>query len=93
MNPINWFCFTVIAIINIPLYLYIGKMFFDDWDGFIDDVKFWFTPEIISAFRGEYWNDVFAEFKLFVYFLCCGLIVFAEYHLIMKLFFLIKNYL
>ncbi len=82
----NWISLIIIAIFNIPMYLYLGKIFFEDWQGFCEAIRFWLTPEIISAFRGEYWEDVFSELKLFVYLICCALIVFAEYQLIMRIF-------
>ncbi len=82
----NWHYLIIIAILNIPLYLYIGKMFFEDWQDFIEAIRYWLTPDIISAFKGEYWDDVFSELKLFLFFICCGLMVFAEYQLIIKFF-------
>ncbi len=43
------------------------KVFFKDKDDFIECVKFWLTPDIISAFRGEYFDDYWAECKLLIW--------------------------
>ena len=64
----NWNFIIILSILNIPLYLYIGKLFFEDWHGFFEAVKYWLTPQFISALRGKYWEDIFSEFKLFFYF-------------------------
>jgi len=34
---------------------------------FIDCIKFWFTPDIVSMFRGQYWEDNWAELKLLLW--------------------------
>lgn len=76
----------ILAVVNIPVYLYLGKLFFGDWAGFWEVVRFWFTPDIISAFRGEYWEDWSAELKLGIFLVGCGAIVYGEYLLISKIF-------
>ena len=76
----------ILAIVNIPLYLLLGKWIFKDWRGFAECLRFWLTPNIISLFRGEYAQDWWSEMKLFFYLLCCGVCVAAEYALIAKLF-------
>lgn len=43
------------------------KSFFKTKDDFFDCMRFWFTPDIISAFRGEFFDDHWAEFKLFIW--------------------------
>ena len=53
----------ILGMLNIPLYWFLGKVFFKDLDDFLESVRFWLTPNIFSAFRGEYWDDVFAEIK------------------------------
>ena len=76
----------VLAVVNIPLYLILGKFFFDGWSGFWDAVKFWLTPDLFSAFKGEYWDDWWAELKLGFFIVACGAAVVAEYIFIQKHF-------
>lgn len=57
--------FGVLAGIVSAYFLY--KIIFSGKEDFFDCVKFWFTPDIISLFRGEYWGDHWAEFKLIIW--------------------------
>ena len=43
------------------------KVFFEDFGDFMECVRYWFTPDIISAFRGEWTEDQWASMKLFLY--------------------------
>ncbi len=43
------------------------RVFFDDLSDFLECVGYWFTPDIISLFRGEWAEDQWAEAKLFLY--------------------------
>ncbi len=43
------------------------KIFFDGFGEFLECLRFWFTPEIVSIFRGEWNEDLWAEMKLFIY--------------------------
>jgi hypothetical protein len=38
---------------------------------FLEAIRFWFTPEIISALRGRFWDDWWAEGKLLWWWICC----------------------
>ena len=77
---------VILGVLNIPVYILIGKVFFGDLAGFFDALKFWFTPNIFSLFRGRYGDDIMAEFKLVIFIFVCGLCVYGEYKLILKLF-------
>ena len=83
VNPI---VVTALAIVNLPLLLFLGKVLFGGWEGLWNAVKFWITPDVISLFRGEFWKDFDAELYLAFYvFLCVGLIA-GEYWLISRFF-------
>lgn len=43
------------------------KLLFDTLDEFMDCVGFWFTPDIISLSRGQYYEDAWAEMKLILW--------------------------
>lgn len=75
-TPVRW---TVLAIVNIPLYLGLGYVLFGDWQGFWDCVRYWFTPDWVSLFRGEYWEDCWSEAKLFLFAALCLLALYGEY--------------
>ena len=77
---------VILAVLNIPIYILIGKVFFGDFAGFLTALKFWFTPDVFSLFKGRYWDDTMAEMKLGVFIFVCGLCVYGEYKLILKLF-------
>jgi hypothetical protein len=82
----NVIILIVLSVVNIPLYLVIGKVLFGGWVEFLDAVKFWFTPDVFSLFRGEYADDFWAELKIGLFVVLCGACVFGEFRLIQKLF-------
>lgn len=58
------------------------KPFFGDWSGFWDCMRYWFTPDLISMFRGVWDEDRWATMKLFVWFaLSVGTMLLAYYQL------------
>ncbi|ARN57586.1 hypothetical protein [Sedimentisphaera salicampi] len=76
----------ILAVLNLPVYFFLGWVIFDDWEGFVDSVKYIVTSDWISALRGEYYDDAWGEIK-FLYFLAtCAAAVFGEYLLIEKYF-------
>ena len=72
---------VILAIINIPLYLILGRLFFDDLAGFFECVGFWLTPDWISVLRGEWADDWWGTMKLFVFAALCAGAVFGEHQL------------
>jgi len=69
----------ILIAANIPLYLVVGKVFFGSWAEFFDTLRFWLTPDIVSAWRGDYWADNWAELKLFVFMALCAGAVYSEH--------------
>ena len=76
----------MLAVLNIPLYLLFGKSFFGGWGGFLEALRFYFTPDFWSATRGELWEDRWASMKLFVFILLCIVTVLVEYAFIRRIF-------
>jgi len=68
----------ILAIVNAPVYWLIGWLVFDTWDEFWECVKYWLMPDIVSWFRGEALDDMWAEMKLFIFALMCAGVVFGE---------------
>ena len=73
---------AILAVLNTPVYFFLGRSFFGDWDGVWEAVKFWLTPDIISIFRGEYFDDWWESTKLWVFVALCIGAVAAEYAII-----------
>ena len=40
--------FIAAAVVDIPLFILIGKLFFGCWGDFWDAIVFWFTPDTYS---------------------------------------------
>ena len=78
--------FIAMAVVDIPLFIFIGKLFFGCWGDFWDAIVFWFTPDILSAFCGEYWDDIWAECKLGFFIVTCGVSIYGELWVIVKMF-------
>lgn len=57
------------------------KLLFDTLDEFMHCVRFWFTPDIISLFRGQFYEDAWAEVKLILWLaisIGCGYGIYAK---------------
>jgi hypothetical protein len=48
-----------------------GRRMFESWDGFLEVMRYKFQPGLLSMMRGEFWEDVKAEFKLFIWGMMC----------------------
>lgn len=82
MSTTGW---IILGVVNIPVCFGIGWVFFRDWGGFWESIRFWFTPDLFSAFNGEYWDDWVGELKLGLWIACCAGCVYGEAMLIEKL--------
>lgn len=78
--------FILMPVIDIPLFIFIGRLFFGSWGDFWDAVVFWFTPDLFSALTGEYWDDIWAEAKLGFFVVICGICIYGQLWIIVKLF-------
>ncbi len=83
MRPLSWA--IVLAVVNIPLYAFVGRMFFRTWDDFRQAARFRPTPGFAFLFRGEYWKDWRAELKLALFLIACAAMVYGEYMAIQAL--------
>lgn len=57
------------AVVGLVFAIVTGRKVFDGWGGFLESLRFWFQPGWLSAMRGEFWEDVGAEFKLILWFI------------------------
>lgn len=55
-------------VVSITVAFFVGRflfrILFDGRDDFFDCLRLSFTPDIISLFRGEYWQDFTQSLKL-----------------------------
>ena len=72
-----------LIIINIfTIYKFLFNLIFIDEDDFNKSVKYSFTPDIISLFRGEYWKDRGGEIKLGFFIMLCIIVTVFEYSVV-----------
>jgi len=76
----------ILGLVNLPVYFVAGKLIFKSWDSFWESIMFWLTPDLFSAFNGQYWEDWVGELKLGLWLACCIGCVYGEHMLIEKLF-------
>jgi hypothetical protein len=76
----------ILAIANIPVYLIVGKVMFDDLDGLKEAIGFWFTPQWIEMLRGEGGDASWSNLKVFLWLLISGAAVATEYFALAKHF-------
>ncbi|HRZ83221.1 MAG TPA: hypothetical protein P5069_12235 [Candidatus Hydrogenedentes bacterium] len=75
LNPV---LLATLAVLNAPLYYLAYRVIFKDWEEFTEAVWFWLKPDLWSAFRGEFFQDMWAEIKLGLLFAACSGAVYLE---------------
>jgi hypothetical protein len=72
----------VLLILNIPIYKAYFRLMFSDSDDFRNSIKYSFTPDLFSLFRGEYRKDRIAEMKLSFFYFLCFITVVVEFFIV-----------
>ena len=73
MEQVNFILVLILLVINAPIFYFLGKLFFDDKDGFFEAVFYLFKPNLGSLFDGTIFDDWKASFKLgLLLFFKCG---------------------
>lgn len=72
------FIAILLMVANIPIYKRIFRRIFKDSEDFYDSVKYSFTPNLFSFFKGKYWEDRVGEAKLSFFIFCCIAVVVIE---------------
>jgi hypothetical protein len=80
----EWMYWLVLAVANAPVFFVIGWVIFDDWEGFLESLKYLATPDWWSWLRGEGIEDWWAELKFFFWVIGCGLVVYGEHWAIQR---------
>ncbi len=68
----------VLLIANIPVYKKILWFIFRDREDINDSIKYSFTPDLFSFFKGNYWKDRVGEAKLTAFIFSCVVVVVVE---------------
>ena len=86
IGTMNMTLLAILIAVNLPVYYFLWRLTFGCMEDFLECVRYWLTPDIISMFRGEYGEDFWGELKLFWWLALCVGAVAAEYALIHWLF-------
>lgn len=73
-------------VAGLVILALLFKPFFGDADGFMECVRYWFRPDILSLFSGDYHRDRIAELKLGAWLLLGGAGGFAAFTAVAKMF-------
>jgi hypothetical protein len=73
-------------VVGVGVAAVLFRLFFEDRDDFFECVRYYFTPDIISMFRGEWGEDWWGETKLMVYLILSGGSGFVTYFELHKFF-------
>ncbi|TDF99438.1 hypothetical protein E1757_06190 [Paenibacillus piri] len=82
----NFLIIVILFVINFPVYRFIFRLFFSDADDFDESVRYSFTPNFISFFRGEYLQDKLGTMRLKFFVFICVVVIVVEFMLINQLF-------
>jgi hypothetical protein len=78
--------FYILLAANIPLYWFMGWLFFSTWGGLWECIKYWFKPDIASLIEGELSENFWAQMKIIWWIIACGACIYGELQLIEKFF-------
>ena len=78
MNPHNaqW---LLLVLINIPVFLGLGRIIFLDWDGFIEALRLWSSADWWFTLEKQWQLDRWSTAKLPVFLLICVALVVLEH--------------
>ncbi|MFZ2306929.1 MAG: hypothetical protein WAW73_02435 [Rhodoferax sp.] len=78
MNPQNaqW---LLLVLVNIPVYLGLGRIIFTDWDGFIEALRLWTSADWWLTLEKQWRLDRWSTAKLPVFVLACVALVVLEH--------------
>ncbi|WP_037287899.1 hypothetical protein [Saccharibacillus sacchari] len=72
----------ILLVVNIPVYRFVFKLWFADEEDFNKSVRYSFTPDLFSLFKGKYIEDRIASAKLSFYIFVCLAIVGIEFGIV-----------
>ena len=75
-----------LAILNIPMYYFVGTLFWNCWSDFLDALRYWYQPLWLSIFIREWTDDYWESIKVFIWLLCIFIVYHAEFKIMLWLF-------
>ena len=78
--------YLTLTILNLPIIFIIGKIFFKDIEGLLTSIRFIIVPDLLSAIRGEFWDDWWESLRFVIFILVCVSLVLSEKAFIEKYF-------
>ncbi len=78
MNPHNaqW---LLLVLINIPVFLGLGRIIFTDWDGLVEALRLWTSADWWFTLEKQWQLDRWSTAKLPVFVLSCVALVVLEH--------------
>jgi hypothetical protein len=76
----------IILLVNIPIYVFIGKFFYGDWYDFTEGLRYLFQPGWLSALRGEWDKDFTETVKLYAFIFVCFCVFWLEKQIVNAVF-------
>ncbi len=77
----QWF---ILVIINLPVYLALGRLIFGGWGGFLEALRLWSSVDWWFTLEKEWREDRWGTAKLPVFMLLCIALPFIEHLLFGK---------
>lgn len=72
----HWF---ILVIINIPVYLALGRMIFKDWGSFLESVRLWSSADWWYTLEKQWREDPRGTAQLPLFLLLCVALVVVEH--------------
>ncbi len=69
----------LLVLINIPVYLGLGRIIFSDWDGVIEALRLWTSADWWLTLEKQWQLDRWSTAKLPVFVLACVALVLLEH--------------
>lgn len=69
----------LLVLINIPVFLAVGKMIFKDWGSFLESVRLWSSADWWYSLEKQWREDRWGTCQLPVFILLCAGLVIAEH--------------
>lgn len=65
---------AVVAVLSWPVYTSVAKAFFgENYEDLAEAIRYLFQWDLVSLFKGEYWEDQWATLKFNIFLgLCLG---------------------
>lgn len=77
---------TVLLFINLPIYYLVFKRMYKSTDEFLEALRYYFQPDMLSTAKGELFKDMKSSRKIGMFILVCIAIIAFEDFLLSRVF-------